>query len=315
MPLPPADAPETPPKKESADDPGKKTLPKKKKTTKKATVKTRKAATVKDLGRVATDLAGSCNSVERPFKEVEVEVEVPRPTASAEPEGEKETRPSASEEERAAAAAPPQPAEAEGEDPSTADAVREAEGDRSMPNAESEAESQGGVNPDAPREQGAETPSSPATTPPIADVPSLPSGTDGGGGLEINLEDAALYRHAALTRKFANPERFADLIYEAIQEPHPRDSPEGAREYGMFFAYWQAVMQQKFNVDVMERLWSKSIAAAVRIGKKRDKIVAGKRKGKPGRPGAVWGYEANQRLKNPTGNTAYHTIQGKINGR
>jgi hypothetical protein len=227
-----------------------------------------------------------------PFKKGEDESET-RPSASAEEKD--KTRPSASAEGKGpAAASPALAAEGKGKTESTANGQAQAD----KPNAEGKAQGNLGPELQAILARLSPTSHSPTATPPNADVPILPGETDAraAGASSVNERDreaeARLLRLAEQQRKFANPERFADEIFRAIQEPQLKDSPHGAREFGVLYAFWQEVMQRRLPLDVMERLWNGCLKSAQRIGKNRRKCKS---------PGAVWRHEASQRLANPFG--------------
>ena len=314
-----ADLPGAAPEKDPppSDEPKKKAVKKKKKTTAKSREKA--AGGGKKGHKKAAQTSGGSSTTPLSPKDGGSSA-----TSFKKGKGKDKTRPSASEDQEKnkvglsaskgpAAAAPSRAgqnqSQTQDDGNGAADAAREATGQAAKPNAESKAESKGNLGPELDRIMGSVTRTalSPTTTPPIADVPSLPCETDAGAG----EAEARLVRLTSLQRKLANPERFADLIYAGIREPHSKDSPQGAREYGVFFAFWQKVRQRRLSIDVMDVIWNKCVESAERIGRKRDKIVAGKRRGKAGSPGAVWRYEANKRLANPLGKDAgKHRLSG-----
>lgn len=151
----------------------------------------------------------------------------------------------------------------------------------------------------------AETPSSPAATP-----PSLPSDSDAGGDMpntgNSGHPPSSAFRQpqrlgAVLeTMSDGSPtysseaKEFGEKIFEAIGVKHSPISPEGRRELGNFASAWtQAVSGGLLPTQITE-LWDKSVKDAQKINRQRGKKTF-KRSAE-----AVWRYQFNARLSKMT---------------
>jgi len=142
------------------------------------------------------------------------------------------------------------------------------------------------------------TPTAPTASPPI-----LPTVADAG---RVTQRDASTGDRNGPPSSDSRPTRpkasrieqlydstareFASEIYRAIGVPHSPTSPDGARELGCFAAAWSEAQAAGLSVGQLERLWTKSVAEAGKLGRKRRRTTW--RKG----PEAVWRGIYNRRL-------------------
>jgi hypothetical protein len=199
--------------------------------------------------------------------EVEGKEESLRPSASAQDEDKNKLGLSASkgnvQDEGTAAAAPPRSDEGQAQAEGPAGAGLK-------PKAEEQAGLQAGSKSQGKGNAQAEPPTTPTTTPPIADRPTE---TDGGGaGVVLSAGSPPLDLSAdERFERFmgaGSPTAFADEAYRRLRMPFAWGSPEACRECESFVSVYTSAVMQIRQPNRMKEFYAKAIKQADELGKR-----------------------------------------------